>query len=88
MRKNHQENYIAQLSLNFSSNLPKYIPPSVEPPKRLLVQEEPIEMDAAEADLRALWTRKGITEEHQEEMLREIEEKAAPGAQVGPWKLK
>jgi hypothetical protein len=40
-----------------------------------------------EAELRALWTAQGVTQERQEEVLAEITAKAQPGAQVGPFKI-
>lgn len=40
-----------------------------------------------EIRLRAIWTRKGIPEAVQDEMIAEVTRKAAPGAQVGPWTI-
>ena len=40
-----------------------------------------------EAELRELWTRKGIPKSVQDELIAEVERKAAPGAQVGPWTI-
>jgi hypothetical protein len=40
-----------------------------------------------EGDLRALWAKRGVPKERQEEILREVAEKAKPGAQVGPFKI-
>jgi len=40
-----------------------------------------------EAELRALWTRKGVPESVQDALIADIEKKAAPGAQVGPWTI-
>lgn len=45
------------------------------------------EMTEAERNLRALWTRKGISTERQEALLAEIAAKAAPGAKIGPFTL-
>ena len=56
-------------------------------PPRFLLIDDPPAMDAAEIDLRSFWTSKGISEERQDEMIAEIERKAAPGAKIGPWTL-
>jgi hypothetical protein len=41
-----------------------------------------------EAELRAMWTAKGIPEERQNEILAEVAAKAQPGAQVGPFRIR
>ena len=38
-----------------------------------------------EAELRALWGSQGVSKERQDALIAEIEEKAKPGAQVGPF---
>jgi len=40
-----------------------------------------------ERDLRAMWTAQGVPTERQDELVAKIAAKAAPGAQVGPFKL-
>jgi len=40
-----------------------------------------------ERELREMWTEKGISKEKQDEIIREVEEKAKPGAMVGPFKI-
>lgn len=40
-----------------------------------------------EAELRAMWTAKGVPEERQNEILADVAAKAQPGAQVGPFKI-
>jgi len=40
-----------------------------------------------EVELRELWTRKGIPKSVQDELIAEVERKAAPGAKVGPWTI-
>jgi len=56
--------------------------------QRCLIMEEPqADGSEQEKELRALWTRKGISEARQDELIEEIEAKAKPGAQIGPWKL-
>jgi hypothetical protein len=44
-------------------------------------------MDQAEKELRELWTRQGVPQERQDEIIRDIEEKAKPGAKIGPFIL-
>ena len=41
-----------------------------------------------EKELREMWTRQGISKERQDEIIREVEEKAKPGAQIGPFQIK
>jgi hypothetical protein len=36
-----------------------------------------------EADLRELWTKQGVPKEKQDAIIREVEEKAKPGAWIG-----
>jgi hypothetical protein len=38
-----------------------------------------------EAELRAMWTKQGVSKERQDQLLGQIGEKAAPGAKVGPF---
>jgi hypothetical protein len=40
-----------------------------------------------EAELRELWTRKGIPKSVQDGLIADVEKKAAPGARVGPWTI-
>jgi hypothetical protein len=40
-----------------------------------------------EAELRALWTAKGVSAQRQEELLTDITAKAQPGASVGPFTI-
>lgn len=39
----------------------------------------------AETQLRELWTAQGVPVERQNEIIREIDAKAAPGTRVGPF---
>jgi hypothetical protein len=43
--------------------------------------------DDPEVTLRALWTRKGVPKEMQDEIIRDAEAKAQPGAMVGPFRI-
>ena len=43
--------------------------------------------DEIEKELRDTWTREGVPKEKQDAIIREIEEKAQPGAMIGPWRL-
>jgi hypothetical protein len=45
-------------------------------------------MTDPEKELRKLWDKMGVPKERQDELIREVEEKANPGAMVGPFKLK
>jgi hypothetical protein len=45
-------------------------------------------MDQAEKELRELWTRQGVPQSKQDEIIRDIERKAQPGAMVGPFMIK
>jgi hypothetical protein len=45
------------------------------------------EREDPEKELRALWDKWGIPKEKQDEIIREAEEKAKPGAMVGPFKI-
>ena len=45
------------------------------------------EPEDPEAELRAMWTAKGVPEERQNEILADVAAKAQPGAQVGPFKI-
>ena len=47
---------------------------------------EPAKPDP-ETELRALWTKQGVSKERQDELIRQIGEKAKPGADVGPFKI-
>ncbi len=40
-----------------------------------------------EKELRAYWTSKGVPKERQDEIIREVEDKAKPGAMVGPFRI-
>lgn len=40
-----------------------------------------------DAELRKIWTDKGVSEARQNEMIAEIEAKARPGAMVGPFRV-
>ena len=44
-------------------------------------------MDQAEKELRELWTRQGVPQSKQDEIIRDIERKAQPGAMVGPFMI-
>jgi hypothetical protein len=37
--------------------------------------------------LRELWDKQGVPKEEQDRIIRDIEEKAKPGAQIGPWTI-
>jgi len=45
--------------------------------------------DAAkiESDLREMWSKRGIPKERQDELLKDVEEKAKPGAWIGPFQI-
>ena len=38
-----------------------------------------------EKEMREVWTREGVSKERQDKIIREVEEKAKPGAQIGPF---
>ena len=40
-----------------------------------------------EKELREMWRKRGIPKERQDEIIREVEEKAKPGAQIGPFQI-
>jgi len=44
-------------------------------------------MTNPERQLRALWTEQGVPADRQDELIREIEDKAKPGAAVGPFRI-
>lgn len=44
-------------------------------------------MDQVEKELRNLWTRQGVPVERQDALIRGIEQKAQPGAMVGPFMI-
>lgn len=44
--------------------------------------------DQQEAELRAIWTEQGVTEERQNDIIADINAKAQPGAQIGPFTIK
>jgi hypothetical protein len=44
-------------------------------------------MEAAERELRDLWTAKGVSEERQNELIADVTVKAQPGAKVGPFTI-
>lgn len=43
--------------------------------------------DDPETDLRAMWSEQGVPKERQDELIRQIGAKAAPGAKVGPFEV-
>ena len=69
---------------------PRYQTPAAVPQvSRFLAQEDPEgEIPDQEREFRDKWTRDGVPAARQEAILKELEEKAKPGAQIGPWKLK
>jgi hypothetical protein len=38
-------------------------------------------------DIRELWTKRGVPQQRQNAILQEVDEKAKPGAMVGPFKI-
>jgi hypothetical protein len=44
-------------------------------------------MSTAEVELRELWTRIGVPQVRQDELIAEIDAKAQPGAKVGPFTI-
>ena len=40
-----------------------------------------------ERELRESWDKRGIPKERQDEILKDLEEKAKPGAQIGPFRI-
>jgi hypothetical protein len=44
-------------------------------------------MTDAEKALRELWTRKGVPEARQDEILADLAAKAQPGAKIGPFTI-
>ena len=43
--------------------------------------------DVIEKELRERWTAKGVPKEKQDAIIKEVEEKAKPGAIVGPFQI-
>jgi hypothetical protein len=43
--------------------------------------------EALTKDLRAMWDKRGVPKERQDEILADIEAKAKPGAMVGPFQI-
>ena len=41
-----------------------------------------------EKELREMWRKQGIPKDRQDEIIREVEEKAKPGARIGPFQIK
>jgi hypothetical protein len=44
-------------------------------------------VEEIEKELRDMWTAQGVPKEKQDAILQEVEEKAKPGAMIGPWRL-
>jgi len=44
-------------------------------------------MSSSEQRLRTLWTEQGVPQDRQDELIAEINAKAAPGAMVGPFRI-
>lgn len=54
--------------------------------KWIAAVEKSVDRDP-EGELRALWTEKGVPKERQEALIRQVAEKAKPGAMVGPFTI-
>jgi len=55
----------------------------------LLVIDKPGEeaKEDPEKNLRDLWTKQGVSEDRQQELIDDVTAKAQPGAQIGPWTI-